>query len=112
MSAYDEKGVCDSNPEALLAAFRDVDALVGLPDYAVIFCCSPWPDGGWMAGFEMDDKDWAMEQGLESRFLPQTTHKNDGWSIFDGFKNGVVAHGSHLAEAIENAVAKVRELSH
>lgn len=110
MSEYIDSGICNSHPDALLAAFRDVDALVGAPDYAVTFCCSPWPDGGWLAGFRLDDKGYADEQELETRFLPEDT-SYAAWDVFNGFAVGVNGHGSHLAEAIEEAVAKVREVA-
>lgn len=62
-----------------------------------------------MAGFRLDDERWAVEQELESRFLPLDPSYGV-WDVFNGFKVGVNAHGAHIAEAIENAVAKVKAL--
>lgn len=33
--------------------WRKVEEMIGLPDYSVLFCLSPWPDGGWMVGIAL-----------------------------------------------------------
>lgn len=84
-----------------------VERLVGLPDYGVMFCVSPWPDGGWMAGVVVIDLEWVVEQ-IESHAgitcvmgdLPEDS-TYPSWDIIDGFHSGVTVHGYDAADAID-----------
>jgi len=90
-----------------------VEKMVGLPDYGVAFCVSPWPDGGWIAGVVVIDRDWVTEQIIEKSGIdPLMLNVPDGtwpttWDIFDGFKDGVIAAGDDAADAIDVLWAKI-----
>jgi hypothetical protein len=91
---------------------RQVEQLTGRPDYGVAFCVGPWPDGGWIAGVALTDREWIEEQVGDGDILPGLLNLPDGdpfpdFDIIDGFKEGVNAHGSTMAEAIDLLFTKV-----
>ena len=55
-------GVEDLASQNTAPDWRKVEQMVGFPDYGVAFCVSPWPDGGWMAGAQITDREWITEQ--------------------------------------------------
>lgn len=81
--------------------------MVGLPNYGVAFCLAPWPDGGWMAGVLITDRDWVTEQvecgEIEREMLsvPDEGAAGASWDITDGFKDGLVAYGDDAADAVD-----------
>ena len=77
-----------------------VKEMVGMPDFAVGFTLSPWPDGGWMASIALIDKEYAEEQDLAAATLPNNTDWPE-WNLIDGFQNGLRARGASAEEAIE-----------
>jgi len=87
-------------PDQIAPDWTLVDLIVGLPDYAVAFAVWPWPDGGWMAGVALTDKEWADEQGLLPDIRALTEQNDPPFSIFDGFEGGVNVHAPTAAEAV------------
>jgi len=76
--------------------------MVGLPDYAVVVAVWPWPDGGWMAGAALLDRDGASGQGLASGLLALPEESNPPFNIYDGFPNGINRHAPTAGEAIQS----------
>lgn len=72
--------------------------IVGAPDYAVVAMYWNWPDGGYMAGCALIDKEFAEEQGLLAQYLPES---HGYWNIFDGFEDGINVHASTEKEAVQ-----------
>ena len=81
--------------------WTQVEELVGLPDYAVVFSTWPWPDGGWMAGLCLTDKEWAKKQKLPGAICRLKEVFDPKWSVTDGFENGINVHAGDVKEAIE-----------
>jgi hypothetical protein len=89
--------------------YKKINSIIGAPDYAVMFCLWPWPDGGWMAGVVLVDKEYALDQEL------LTAHLEEGdwdikWDVMDGFSYpGVNAHGASSTPelAIDNLIDKL-----
>ena len=77
-----------------------VEKMVGMPDFAVGFTLSPWPDGGWMASITLTNKWYAEDQGLLATKLQEDRQGN--WNMVDGFRDGLTARGSNADKAIEN----------
>lgn len=101
----------------IAAAWKVVGELVGAPDYAVAFNVSPWPDGGWLAGFCITDIEYAREQGLpiaqsSDRELYDRNMVSRGgeslqWDLFNGWGGiGAQAHGIDAKQAICRAALK------
>ena len=86
----------------IAATWQIVKKCVGLPEYAVLFAVWPYPEGGWMAGFTLYDKEWAEEQDLPMKNMVEDIVPH--WSIEIGFLNGANAHGVDAPHAICNAV--------
>jgi hypothetical protein len=80
-------------------------ALIGAPDYAVIAMYWPWPDGGYMAGCVLIDKEFAEEQGLVAQHLEEDIYAK--WDCIDGFKHGVNAHASNETDAVNKLWEKM-----
>ena len=92
--------------------WHKVERMVGLPDYAVLFCVSPWPDGGWMAGVVVVDPDWLDEQIKNNNIVKAMENVPvdvdfPNWDIIDGFPSGTNAHGGDAADAIDRLWAMV-----
>ena len=108
----DNDGSMDQDFDAYMAAAPDwtkVMAMVGAPDYAVMFSVWPWPDGGWMAGVCLMDREWAEEQELPAAILALTeTPLRAEWNPFDGFAHGINTHfGGSARDAVEALWKKV-----
>lgn len=71
----------------------------GNPDFAVCAMYWPWPDGGWMAGCVLLDKEWAVEQGLQAQYLEEDFKGK--WNPFDGFEHGLNVHASNEKDAVQ-----------
>jgi len=87
-----------------------LEALAGLPDYAVVVMVWPWPDGGWMAGIVLTDHEYAADQGMPAAVLdlPEFEDLNTiRWDVISGFSWGINVHGSSLAAAVEALWAEV-----
>lgn len=87
-----------------------VEEMVGLPDYAVVFSLWPWPDGGWMAGLCLIDREYAQEQNLPLRIcnLEDVGIGGVEWDVIDGFKKGINVHAPSPQEAIDELYSAVR----
>jgi hypothetical protein len=84
-----------------------VEKMVGNPDYAVVFSVWPWPDGGWMAGVALHDREWAEEQGLSPEILRLIEERKPAWDLYGGFLAGLNARGVSAEQAIEELLAIV-----
>lgn len=90
-----------------METWQKVERMVGNPDYAVVFSVWPWPDGGWMAGVALLDKEWAEEQGLPETILELEEDNDPSWNVCDGFQNGINVHATSPQKAIEALHAKI-----
>ena len=94
-----------------------VERMVGLPDYGVAFCVSPWPDGGWLAGVQITDREWVERQANKGQIdlamlsipgsLKHGYNPRPAWDIYNGFSAGLNALGKNAAEAVENLWTKI-----
>lgn len=78
-----------------------VERMIGGPDYAVAFAVWPWPDGGWMAGVALMDRDYAEEQELPAKICA-LAEKDVAveFNIFDGFEDGINVHDYDAGRAV------------
>jgi hypothetical protein len=94
--------------------WREVEQLVGDPDYDAIVNVWSWPDGGWMAGIIVIDKEGCRQQNLLAAVLDEA----EGplklfWNMFDGFASpGLNAHGMTAEEAVQNLIIQLIELNY
>jgi hypothetical protein len=93
-----------------------VKMLVGRPNYGVAFCVAPWPDGGWIAGVTLTDREWVKEQVEWGVLLPGLLQLSDDdhfpdWDIIDGFKNGLTVHGATMSEVVDLLFSSIAEKS-
>src|SRR3989344_3366493 len=78
-----------------------VEKMVGNPDFAVCFSIWPWPDGGWMAGVVLLDREYAMKQKLPHAICALEEELDPAWNVTDGFRKGINIHAPHPEEAIQ-----------
>jgi|GEM_PF-6846248 len=85
-----------------------VEKMVGLPDYAVCFSVWSWPDGGWMAGVALMDREYAEKQNLPRAICALEEDFDPAWNACDGFKNGINVHAPYPEEAVGALYKRVK----
>jgi hypothetical protein len=95
------EGLEDMSLEVML------EKLQGMPDFGVCAMAWAWPDGGYMAGLVVTDRNCAQVQSLlGSDYLEQD--RNAVWDISDGFKFGANAHDLTTKAAVMALIRKLK----
>lgn len=85
-----------------------MEAIVGMPDFAVWCCVGSWPDGGYIASCVLIDVDHATQQGLvviDAGLSP--ADRVPGFDVFKGFVDGVTDYGRSPNTALVNLYNKL-----